>query len=50
MRNTKKTIDNIGDLEGEIVKIEIVVDGAIEELAGFKGKKFKVCRIITELK
>jgi len=38
----KKTIDNIGDLEGEIVKIEIVVDGAIEELAGFKGKKFNV--------
>lgn len=38
----KKSIDNIGDLEGEIVKIEIVVDGAIEELAGFKGKKFKV--------
>jgi len=39
----KKTLDEtIEGLEGEMGKIEIVVDGAIEELAGFKGKKFKV--------
>jgi len=39
----KKSIDEtIEGLEGEMGEIKIVVDGAIEELAGFKGKKFKV--------
>ena len=38
----KKSIDNIEGLEGEMEEIKIVVDGAIEELAGFKGEKFKV--------
>ncbi len=38
----KKSIDNIEGLEGEMGVIKIVVDGAIEELAGFKGEKFKV--------
>jgi len=38
----QKSIANIEGLEGEMREIKIVVDGAIEELAGFKGKKFKV--------
>ena len=38
----KNSIANISDIESEKGEIEIVADGAIEELAGFKGKKFKV--------